>query len=113
MMQIKAAFRAITIALVLQPPVSQPPIANHVDHVMFTGGPELHGLVQLFRDAFQLPIVFDGPKQTPPMRGTCFNFGNTCLEVVPLRPDPAGSPRVAGIGSLALQAVNFTSLVDD
>lgn len=87
-------------------------IVAHVDHVMFTGGPEVRGLLELLRDKFQLPVIFDGPAQNPPMPGTCFSFGNMCLEIVPLRADPADPPHAPGIRSFALQAQRFDDVVD-
>jgi hypothetical protein len=96
----------ISLALAAGQPAA--PVVSHVDHVMFTGGPELSGLIGVLRDQFQLPVIFDGPSQTPPMPGTCVSFGNMCLEVVPLPPQSAdAAPRRAGIGNLALQAVDF------
>ena len=90
-----------------------PPVVAHIDHIMFTGGPELSGLVRILRDQFQLPVIFDGPSQTPPMPGTCLSLGNTCLEVVPLPIDPENpGPRRVGIGNLALHATDFASLPD-
>ena len=87
-------------------------LAGRIDHVMYTGGPELVRLVEILRDKLLLPVVFDGPKQTPALPGTCFSFGNTCLEVVPLRPAANEPPRPARIGSLALEARAFGTLVD-
>jgi hypothetical protein len=93
-------------ALVVTSPVKQ------VDHVMFVGGPELHGLVTVLRDTFELPVVFDGPAQTPPSPGIGVGFGNVTLEVVPLAPRPGEAPRSPRLGSLALQATDFPTTVD-
>jgi hypothetical protein len=104
-----------TLALFLLAGLPQQPgaqVAKQIDHAMFTGGPELSGLVAILRDKFKLPVVFHGPAQTPPFPGTCLSFGNMCLEVVPLRPDPGDPPRDAQLGSFALQATNFATTVD-
>ncbi len=79
---------------------------------MYPGGPELEQLVEILRDRLQLPVVFGGPKATPPVPGTCFSFGNTCLEVVPLRGSANDPPRIARIGNVALEAVAFDRVVN-
>jgi hypothetical protein len=85
---------------------------KQVDHVMFTGGAELQRLVTVLRDRFELPVVFDGPAQTPPSPGVGIGFGNATLEVVPLAPQPGEPPRSPRLGSLALQATDFATTVD-
>ncbi len=97
----------LLVALPLQPVTRA---VKQIDHVMFVGGPELSGLVSILRDRFDLPVVFDGPSQTPPSPGTCLSFGNVCLEVTPLPPAQDGPPRVARLGSFALQATNFAAM---
>lgn len=105
--------RLATVAVLLATGFAQgaTPV-KFVDHVMFTGGVELSGLVTLLRDKFELPVMFDGPAETPPMPGTCFSLGNLCLEVVPVRPEPnEPATRTGGIGNLAL-AADFATVVD-
>lgn len=102
------------IAILVLAAVAQGPSpVKHVDHVMFTGGPELSGLVTILRDKFGLPVVFDGSTETPPTPFTFISFGNVCLEVVALRRDGGGSDRQQGnLGNLALHAVDFANTVD-
>jgi hypothetical protein len=87
-------------------------LAGRIDHAMFPGGPELSRLVEILRDRLELPVVIDGPRQTPSMPGICVSFGNMCLEVVPLPNNPNDPPPAARLGSLALEARHFGTLID-
>jgi hypothetical protein len=106
MQRICAAMALVSIGMTV--PTTDSPV-KQIDHVMFTGGAELSSLVGILRDKFELPIVFDGRAQTPPSGGTCFSFGNVCLEVLSLPPPPDNTPRRPQLGSLALQAVDFAT----
>jgi hypothetical protein len=108
MQSIRAAVALVMTAMLGQ--ISGSPV-KQIDHVMFNGGTEVSGLVTVLREKFELPVVFDGLAQTPPSGGTCFSFGNICLEVVPLPPTPDNVPRRPQLGSLALQAVEFATTV--
>src|SRR5687767_14388978 len=78
-MHVRGALSVLLLVAVPLQPVTR--AVKQIDHVMFVGGPELSGLVSILRDRFELPVVFDGPSQTPPSPGTCLSFGNVCLEV--------------------------------
>jgi hypothetical protein len=102
----------LAIAVLAGTAAVPPAPAVGIDHVLFTGGSQLSTLVELLRTKWQLPVMFDGPASNPPMPGTCFSFGNTCLEVVPLRNDSGASTRSSRIGNLALRAARFEALGD-
>jgi hypothetical protein len=95
------------------PVVGAAPLVRQIDHVMFVGGADVATLIPILRDTFQLPVVFDGPSQTPPTPGTGIGFGNVTLEVVPLNEESGQPRRVAALGSLALQAETFAAAPDE
>ena len=103
---------ASVVGLLLVPAVQAPSPVKYVDHVMFTGGLELTGLVAILRDRFGLPVVYDGAAETPPSPFTMVSLGNVCLEVVALPREPADARRQGTLGNLALQAVDFAGAVD-
>lgn len=84
-----------------------PVLVRQIDHILFVTSAEGAGLVSILRDKFELPVVFDGPSQTPPSPGTCFGFGNVCLEIIPLPRDPGEAPMQPRITSLAAEATDF------